>query len=127
MNVLFQIKDDSFDREISEFTKDQGNTTFITHSSEESIHVLSSTEIQKAVVSLKIIQDTAILKYINDYYPHIEVVVIANKTLDDVISILKNTNYSVVHEPLRLSELKGQIGIKSPPIDKTKIQNTDNN
>ncbi|MCD4695485.1 MAG: hypothetical protein K8S16_04515, partial [Bacteroidales bacterium] len=70
MNVLIQIRDNSFDREISEFTEGIDNIIHITHSAEKSIHLLSSIEIQKAVVSLKNLQDTAILKFINDYYPN---------------------------------------------------------
>lgn len=119
MNVLIQIRDNSFDREISEFTEGIDNIIHITHSAEKSIHLLSSIEIQKAVVSLKNLQDTAILKFINDYYPNIEVVVIASKTFDDVISIFQKSNYSVIHEPLRLSELKGQLIKKRPDLQET--------
>ena len=119
MNVLIQIRDNSFDREISEFTEGIDNIIHITHSAEKSIHLLSSIEIQKAVVSLKNLQDTAILKFINDYYPNIEVVVIASKTFDDVISVFQKSNYSVIHEPLRLSELKGQLIKKRPDLQET--------
>jgi len=71
MNVLIQIKDNSTDREIKEFTEESNEQVFITHSTEESINILSRTNIHKAVVSLKSLKDTSILKYINDYYPNI--------------------------------------------------------
>ncbi|MCF8379467.1 MAG: hypothetical protein K9H49_07820 [Bacteroidales bacterium] len=113
MNVLIQIRDNSFDREINEFIEGGGNRILISHSTEESIHYLSVHTVHKAVISLKNLKDAAILKYINDYYPAIEVVVIANKTFDDVISIFQKSTYSVIHEPLRLSELTKQIETKS--------------
>ena len=108
MNILIQIKDYSLDQEISEMLERNIDHIYIAHSIEESINVLSSSAIQKAVVSLKTIQDAAILKYMNDYYPQVKVVVIANDIFDEVISIFQKSNYSVIHEPLDLSELKGQ-------------------
>lgn len=119
MNVLIQIKDNSFDREIREFTESPDDHLHISHSTEDSIQILSCNGIQKAVISLKNLQDTAILKFINDYYPEIEVVVIANKALDEIISIFKNSNYSILHEPMRLSELKGQFVKKKSGLEKT--------
>ena len=109
MNILFQIKNSTSDQEIIEFAEGEGNKVFISHSTEESISILSKHNFEKAVISLKNLQETAILKFINDYYPTIHVVVLANNTFDDVISIFRKSNYSVIHEPLRLSELKGQL------------------
>ena len=119
MNVFFQINDSTTDQEILEFVEGEGNKVFISHSTEESISVLSERNFEKAVISLQSLKDAAILKYLNDYYPHIKVVVIASKEFDDVISIFQKSNYSVIHEPLRLAELKGQMHNKSPAIKKT--------
>lgn len=105
MNVLIQIKDSSTDRELKEFTEGNNDTVFITRSVEDSIHTLSNNKIHRAVVSLKSLKDTTILKFINDYYPEIQVVVLANKAFDDIISVFTKANYSIIHEPLKLSEL----------------------
>jgi DNA-binding NtrC family response regulator len=109
MNVFFQIKNKTADKEILDFVEGEGNKVFISHTTEESISILSKNNFDKAVISLQSLKDTAILKYLNDYYPRINVVVIASKEFDDVISIFQKSNYSVIHEPLRLAELKGQI------------------
>lgn len=109
MNVLIQLMDRSTDRELKEFTEGKNDRVFITHSIEDSINILSHTEIHKAVISLKSLKDTAILKYINEYYTAIHVVVLANKAFDEIISIFSKSNYSVIHEPLKLSELKGKL------------------
>lgn len=109
MEILIQIRDASSDREIREFTEEQGDNLHISHSTEESINILSIKSIQEAIVSLKCLRDAAILKYLNDYYPQVKITVIANKTFDDVISIFQKSNYSVIHEPLKLDELKKSI------------------
>ena len=112
MNVFFQIKNSSTDHEILDFIEGEGNKVFISHSTEESISILSKHDFQKAVISLQSMQDTTILKYLNNYYPDIKVVVIANKEFDDIISIFQKVNYSVIHEPLKLSELKLKLAKK---------------
>jgi DNA-binding NtrC family response regulator len=109
MKILIQLRDAAADSEIKEFTEGDGKKVYISHSTEESITQLSNHRFEKAVVSLRGINDAAILKYMNDYYPEIKVVVIANKTFDDIISIFKKVNYSIIHEPLQLSELKSQL------------------
>ncbi len=109
MNVFFQIQNSRADKEILEYIEGEGNKVYISHSPEESISILSNHDIQKAVISLQSLKDAAILKYLNDYYPDINVVVIANKEYDNIISVFQKTNYSVMHEPLKLSELNMQL------------------
>ena len=109
MNVLIQIKDTATDREVREFTENEGNQVFISHTIEDSITFLSTVIIDKAVISLKNLNDAAILKYLNENHSDIQVVVIANKAFDDFISIFQKANYSVIHEPLKLSELKTKL------------------
>jgi hypothetical protein len=113
MNVLIQLKDNSADREIREFTEGNNDKVFISHSPEESIDILSNHEIHKAVVSLKSLKDTAILKYLNEYHTEVDVVVITNKAFDDIISIFQKVNYAIIHEPLKLSELNTKLTKKT--------------
>lgn len=113
MNVLIQLMDCSTDRELKEFTEGKNDQVFISHSIEDSINFLSHTEIHKAVISLKGLKDTAILKFINTYHPTIQVVVLASKAFDDIISIFSKSNYSVIHEPLKISELQSKLKNKT--------------
>ena len=112
MNVFFQIKNSTANQEILEFVEGEGSKVFISHSTEESISILSKHTFEKAVISLQNLKDATILKYLNDYYPDIKVVVIANKEFDNIISVFYKVNYSVIHEPLKLSELKMKLKIK---------------
>ena len=106
MNVFFQIKNNATDKEILELIEGEDNNVFVSHSTEESISILSKHIFQKAVISLQSLKDATVLKYLNDYYPEIKIVVIASKEFDDIISVFQKANYSVIHEPLKLSELK---------------------
>ena len=116
MNILIQIRETSADNEIRDFTEGEGNQITISHTTEESINQLNNIHFEQAVVSLKSMQDAAILKYLNDYHPDVKVVVIANKAFDDIISIFQKVNYSVIHEPLKLSELKNRLTVKASPF-----------
>lgn len=109
MNVLFQLKEPAFGPEVLEFSEGTGNNVFISHSSEESIRLLAEHTIDKAVISIKNLRDAAILKYLNDYYPTTEVIVLANKSFDEIMSLFQRLDYSVIHEPLRLSDLKTKL------------------
>lgn len=113
MNVFFQIRDTGANKEILEFIEGEGNKVFISHSTEESIEILNKHEIDKAVISLLSMKDATILKYLNDYYPDVKVVIIANKEYDNIISIFQKINYSVIHEPLKLSELNVKLTNKT--------------
>ncbi|MCB0805984.1 MAG: hypothetical protein KDC05_09320 [Bacteroidales bacterium] len=109
MNILIQIREQSADREIREFTEADGNQVFISHSTAESIGYLSAEMIDQAVISLKHINDAAILKYLSEYYPDIKIVVIADKKVTDILSLFQQVEFTVIHEPLRLSDLKKQL------------------
>ena len=115
MNILIQIRETATDKEIKEFTEGDGNHVFISHSTDESIAMISKYVFDKAVISLKSINDATILKYMNDYHQEIKVVVIANKAFDDILSVFQKVNYSVIHEPLQLSELKNQLSTNLKP------------
>jgi hypothetical protein len=106
MNILLQIKDSSTANELKEFNESIGNNVFFTRSSEESITILNSKQIEQVVVNLKGLSDAAILKYVNDYCPDTEVVVLTTKGFDDLLSLFGERRYRVIYEPLKLSELK---------------------
>jgi DNA-binding NtrC family response regulator len=109
MNILIQTRETNTDKEIKELVEHNKNHVFISHSTDESIDLLSTKFFDKAVISMKNINDAAILKFLNDYYPSTQVVVIANKAFDDIISTFQKGNYSVIHEPLKISELEHKL------------------
>jgi hypothetical protein len=105
-NILIQIKDSSTDTELREFTESQGSHVYFARTSADSIAILNSRIIQQAGVSLKGLPDAAILKYISEYHPETEVVVLTSKEFDGLLSLFKEKHYLVIYEPFKLSDLK---------------------
>jgi hypothetical protein len=105
MNVLIQIKDHTSDEELLALSESYGDKAYFTRSSVESISVLNNYEIHQAVISLKGLSDAAILKYINDYYPDTAVIILTSKGFDKMLSLFREVHYTVIYEPLKLSEL----------------------
>jgi DNA-binding NtrC family response regulator len=94
--------------DVKEFIDCSENEICFSHSTLDSILHLSSQHFDKVVVSMKEMNDAGILKFINDYYPRIKVIVIANKTFNDLISVFHQLRYSVINEPLEVSGLNKQ-------------------
>jgi DNA-binding NtrC family response regulator len=72
---------------------------------EESIRLLDVTGIDTVVLTLHKLGDAAILKYINQYYPDIKVLISASKEYDDIIHVFNKGHYSMLKQPFRLREL----------------------
>lgn len=109
MHVLFQLKDPSISKEILEYIEGHGSRVSVSHSSEESIRLISTNRFDKMVISIRNLRDAVILKYIQEYYPELPVVVLANRGFDELLSLFQKTRFTVIHEPLRLSDLKKEL------------------
>ena len=106
VNILFINSDPALQSEIVEFTSEFEANNYFSQRTEESIAILNEHDIDIVILKVRKIKDVAILKYINDYYKDTKVVIEANNEFDEVISVFNKTNYSVLHEPYSLSELK---------------------
>ena len=109
MNILLQTKEKDTFEEIREFTESDSSKVFHSDSADRSIALLSNFFFDVAVIRIKTLNDFTILKFINETYPHIKVIVLAEKKFKDLITLFSTTNYSVVSEPFRLSELNIRI------------------
>lgn len=97
--------------EISEFVSELESDNYFSNSTEESIRILNEHVIDRVILKVRRIKDIAILKYIQDYYNNIKVVIEASDEFDEVISVFKETSYSVLHEPYSLKDLKTHLQI----------------
>lgn len=107
--VLFIGYDSHTEEEIREYIHDKSTMAFFSHTNDESIHILEGLAIKKVVLNLRSLKDAIILRYVNRYFPEIEVVVSATKEFDEVISIFNQTNFSRLPSPFRLEELGGKL------------------
>jgi len=108
MKVLIHMHDAIAYEDVKEFIDCSENEVCFSHSTLDSILHLSSQHFDKVVVSMKEMSDAGILKFINDYYPRIRVIVIANRTFNDLISVFHQLRYPVIERPMEVSRLNRQ-------------------
>jgi hypothetical protein len=110
-----QIKDPKADNEIREFAEMDGNKIYIARDVNDSLNLLSMHTIDKAIISVKNLKDTSILKYLNQFHPNIQVLIVANETFNDVFSIFQKVSFLPVNEPLTFSDLRKKLYLEHNP------------
>ena len=95
--------------EFNEFSRDIHAHCFFSNSTEESIKVLNEQRIDTVVIKIGKISDVSILKYINDYYKHIKVLVSARKDFEEALTLFSQIHFEKVSSPIGLSDLKGHL------------------
>jgi len=108
-NILFITKAAREPEEYQEFASGLNSEAFFAFSTSDAIRILNDHPIDKIVLMVSAIQDAGILKYINDYFPAIRVVIVANKEFDSLISIFNSTKYAIVHNPVSFKELRKEL------------------
>jgi hypothetical protein len=102
---LFIGYESSMYDEIADFIHERDGDVFFSDSIEQSIHVLDEAPIDTVILTLHKLGDAAILKYINQYYPDVKVLISASKEYDDIIHVFNIGKFSLLREPLKLKEL----------------------
>jgi DNA-binding NtrC family response regulator len=109
VNILFVHYDPEIQTEINEFLKLRDAKIYFSINTEETIHILNDKAIEMVVLKINNMKDAAILKYINDSYKELEVLVMASKEYDEIISVFNKGRFELFSQPLKLSELKKNI------------------
>ena len=58
------------------------------------------------VLQIRSLRDAAILRYINEYYQGLDVLVMASREYDDIISVFSKGRYRLMRQPQHLSEIQ---------------------
>ena len=106
VNILFINSDTSVRSEFNEFADEISANNFFSSSTEESIIVLNEHQIDKVVLKIGKLADVSIMKYIDDYYKDIEVLVCAREDFDEVLTIFNQVHFKKIKNPMGLSDLK---------------------
>jgi DNA-binding response OmpR family regulator len=109
VNILFIHHDPEFQAEIDDYLclpKGQG---FFARDTEQAIRILNTYEISMVVLRISNLRDAAILRYVNDNYQHLKVLIMASREYDDIISVFCKGRYKLFRQPQHLSELKENI------------------
>jgi len=109
MNLLFIHHDPEIQSEINDFLHNQKDDCYFSRNTEESIHILNNHRIDLVVLIINHMRDAAVLKYINDNYQDLEVLLIANEDYEEIISLFSQHQYKTVRLPLKLRELRKNI------------------
>jgi DNA-binding NtrC family response regulator len=109
LNILFIHNDPEVLEEIKEFLTVPDGDVFFSKDTNDAIRILSEQTIGMVVLKITNMRDAAILKYINDNYKDLEVLVMASREYDEIISAFSAGQFKLYSQPLKLSELKNSI------------------
>jgi DNA-binding NtrC family response regulator len=96
-------------QEIQEFLESRDSIALFAQSTEDAIHILDEKPVKTVVLSIHELNDAAILKYINQYYPDKEVIISAGREYNEIIDVLSKGHFSVLKQPLKLKDLAEMI------------------
>jgi DNA-binding NtrC family response regulator len=106
MNVLFINTGNILFEELQELSDDIPVTPYVASSHAKAIGILANHSIDMVIFALRTMSDLEFLKHINTSYQQIEVILTVEESVHEIIDILKNGKYRVLHTPFKLSELK---------------------
>lgn len=109
MNLLFIHHDPEIQSEIDDFLHSKKDNCYYSRNTEETIRILNDHPVDMVVLIINHMRDAAVLKYINDYYKDLEVLLIASEEYDEIISLFSECHYKTVRLPLKLKDLKESI------------------
>lgn len=95
--------------EFNEFSHEIHANSFFSNSTEESISVLNRHTIDTVIIKIGKIEDVSVLKYINDYYKNIKVLISARKDFEEALTIFSQIHFEKVKSPMGLADLKGHL------------------
>jgi hypothetical protein len=95
--------------EINDYLDLGSGKSFFARDTAEAIHILNTRPVNLVVLQINNLLDAAILKYINENYAHLEVMVLASPVYDDIITVFSKCHFRLFRQPLHLSELKENI------------------
>ncbi len=95
--------------EFNEFAHDIDASDYYSNSLEKSITILNEHPIDIVVLKISKLSDASILKYLNDYYKNIKVLLSARKDFEEALTIFSQVSYEKIESPMGLPELKSHL------------------
>ncbi len=103
--VLFIGFDDAYQSEIVEFLKERDGQAWFSDSTDRSIRMLEEQAMDTVVLNMRKLVDAAILKYLNQYYPDIKILISTSDEFENIINVLTHSSYHLLRQPFKLKEL----------------------
>ena len=92
--------------EMKECFRNNNSEFYYADSTEYAIKLLSKYKMDKVIIDLNSISTAGLIKYINDNFKDIKVLLTAENQIEEAISVFKNGNYKLLSNPIKLQELK---------------------
>lgn len=109
MNILFIHHDPEIQSEIDEFLHSHKDVCYFSRNTNDTIRILNDHQIDLVVLIINHMRDAAVLKYINDNYKGLEVLLMASEEYDEIISLFSECQYKTFRLPLKLKDLRRNI------------------
>jgi len=109
MNILFIHHDPEIQKEIDEFLHSHKDVCFYSRNTDDTIRILNASHIDLVVLIINHMRDAAVLKYINDNYRELEVLLVASEEYDEIISLFSVRRFKTFRLPLKLKDLRRNI------------------
>ena len=108
MNVLFFKTNMFIQDELREYIHDHdiyGNVYF-GDTIEQAITMLHAHPIDIVIIEPKSMADIRLVKYTSEHFPTARIILAVERNIEDVISTVRNSQFSVLHKPYTLREFR---------------------
>jgi signal transduction histidine kinase len=108
VNVLFFKTNMFVQNELREYIHDHdmhGNVYF-DDTIEQAIATLQAHPIDLVIVEPKSMADIRLVKYTSQYFPKIRIILSVERSIEDIISTIRNSQFRILHKPFALREFR---------------------
>lgn len=120
MNVLM-IRPNPFEEpELSEYLRNHNCRVFIANCQKEVCQTLLERAIDRVFYNVEDMDDFTIIRYINEHYPLIKVVLISETGLGNIIENIRRVHFDTIQRPFHLNQLNELIGATNIKQTQTK-------
>ena len=109
MYVLFFHTNRYIEDELCECLGDMKNEIHFATTTEEAIRCLHAYPIDLFFLEFTGMAGTKLLKYANDYFQHVKVILTVEDNIREAVATLKSGQFEVVQEPLALGNIRSVI------------------
>ena len=109
MNFLFIHHDPEIQAEISATLQSRHDTCYFSRNTDETISILNHHPIGLAVLIVNHMRDAAVLKYLNDNYKQLEVLLLVSEGYDEIITLFSEGQYQTFRMHPKRADLMANI------------------
>jgi len=109
LNLLIKADNDHLLNELKESFSEKNTKIFSATSIDESISVLYENNIDEVILEIMSLNEVNLLDHINRYYKNTKIHLITSKKLETFFKTIRNSNFSILKNPLNFSNLNNAI------------------